>query len=202
MSWGFFLDLNLTLPTTEWKRIAKTKTRDHGIEARLWGFKDEAYLGEMFSRNNFENTKIGDAVKSFDRDDSQGTVDSDGDVTRLRLVQLLDRGGEPDIAKAIAALVEASKATATGTLRLVNDGSYGGEDGVEIQVARGKLSRKRIKDAQRRSMELGTELFGEQAVPDGDMVQQVLALFGVAPAKPKAKAKAKPTKKTKKPKKK
>ncbi len=159
MSWGYFLDLNLTIPTSDWERVAQTKTYEHGIAAGWWGFKDKQ-LGEMFSASEFDDMTIGEVVALFNRIESIGKVDVNGDTTTIRLCQLLDRGGEPSIAKSVAALVDAAKESANGTLRLVNDGSYSGEDGVEIVAADGRLSRSHIEGSNDIAMKLGSEIYG------------------------------------------
>lgn len=181
MSWGYFLDLNLTLPTSEWKRLGKTKTGDHHIAPEWWGLA-EAGLAERFTAPDFDRTTLAQAIATFRREEAIGKVEVAGANTKIRVCALLDRGGDPGIAKSIAALVDAAKAKAKGTLRLVNDGSYAGEDGVEITVARGKLSRKAITDCVEYSQKLGTEILGgERAEDDAE-----------APPKPVAKAEALP----------
>lgn len=165
MSWGFFLDLDLTLPTSEWTRLAQMKTGDHRIEATWWGFADKQ-LGRMFTTADFDETTIGDAVAMFKAPESIGTVTTAGDETTLRLCQLLDRGGDPSIAKCIAALVEASKAKARGTLRLINDGTYSGEDGVAIVVSNGRLVRSLLEDSFPMVEQLGAELYGGDIAED------------------------------------
>jgi hypothetical protein len=182
MSWGYFLDLNLTIPTPEWERVAQTKTSDHAIAASWWGFQDKV-LGEMFSAPEFDDMTIGEAVALFDRTDSIGKVAVEGDKTTIRLCQLLDRGGEPSIAKSVAALVDATKGSATGTLRLVNDGSYSGEDGVEINATYGALSRTHITGSNELAMKLGSEIYGGEI--DEDEIDE---LFEAATVDPKVHA--------------
>jgi hypothetical protein len=165
MSWGYFLDLNLTVPTSEWERVAQTKTSDHAIGAGWWGFKDKV-LGEMFSASEFDDMTIGEVIALFNRTESIGKVDVNGDTTTIRLCQLLDRGGEPSIAKSVAALVDAAKDSASGTLRLVNDGSYSGEDGVEIVASDGRLSRSHIEGSNDIAMKLGSEIYGGEIDED------------------------------------
>ena len=165
MSWGYFLDLNLTVPTSDWERVAQTKTSDHAIGAGWWGFKDKV-LGEMFSASEFDDMTIGEAIALFDRTDSIGKVNVEGETTTIRLCQLLDRGGEPSIAKSVAALVDAAKDSANGTLRLINDGSYSGEDGVEIVAADGKLSRSFVEGSNDIAMKLGSEIYGGEIDED------------------------------------
>ena len=174
MSWGYFLDLNLTIPTSEWERVAQTKTSDHDIGAGWWGFKDKV-LGEMFSASEFDDMTIGEVVALFDRTESIGKVDVDGDTTTIRLCQLLDRGGEPSIAKLVAALVDASKDSANATLRLINDGSYSGEDGVEIVAADGKLARSHITGSMEIAMKLGSEIYSTE-IDGGDIAEDELDL--------------------------
>ncbi len=161
MSWGFFLDLDLTLPTSEWTRLAPTRTGAHRIDSSWWGFQDPS-LGKMFTAADFDDTTIGAAVELFNRAESVGTVSEEGGETKLRLCQLLDRGGDPSIAKSIAALVDASKGSARGRLRLINDGTYAGEDGVEIVIADGTLARARVEDSFQIVLELGAEVYGEE----------------------------------------
>ncbi len=122
----------------------------------------------MFTAADFDDMTIGEAVALFAQSESIGKVSAAGDATTLRMCRLLDRGGDPSIAKPIAALVEAAKSTARGTLRLVNDGTYSGEDGVEITVAGGVLSRTALEDCLELVTELGTEIFGGEIDEGGD----------------------------------
>jgi hypothetical protein len=190
MSWGYFLDLNLTLPSSDWMRLAQTKTSDHAIDASWWGFR-EASLGHMFTAADFDDMTIGDAVALFRRDESICNVSAAGNETTVRLCQLLDKGGDPSIAKPIAALVEAARSTARGTLRLINDGTYSGEDGVEITADAGQLSRKAITDCQTYSMKLGAEIFGGLLGDDEDFDDFIDAALVETPPK-KAAPKQKP----------
>ena len=167
MSWGYFLDLHLTLPTADWTRIAETRVGDHPLAASWWGF-EEAALGEMFTGADFDDMTIGDAVALFARVESIGTVNVMGSETELRLCQLVDRGGDPSIAKPIAVLVDAAQSTAQGTLRMVNDGSYSGEGGVEITASGGALSRKAIEDFMPFVMKLGAEIYGAEIDEDAE----------------------------------
>lgn len=167
MSWGYFLDLDLTLPTADWTRIAATRSGDHAIPAEWWGFEDRA-LADMFGGSDFDDMTIGKAVALFARPESIGRVEANGDETTLRLCQLLDRGGDPSLAKPIAALVEAAKSTARGALRLVNDGSYSGEGGIVVRVEGGTLARERLDDDIWPIVEqLGAEIFGAEIFEDG-----------------------------------
>lgn len=68
MSWGFFLDLNLTLPTKEWTRLAATRTGEHAIAPTWWGFQ-EPELGTMFTAADFDDMTIGKVVELFKRDE-------------------------------------------------------------------------------------------------------------------------------------
>ena len=167
MSWGYFLDLNLTLPTDEWTRLAQTKTSDHAVTSAWWGFR-EAELGDMFSAADFDDMTLGDAVALFARAESVGNVINTGEETTIRLAQLIDRGGDPSIAKPIAALVDASKASARGVLRMINDGTYSGEDGIEIEAKDGDLARKPLNGWQKYAMQVGAEIYGGALGDDFD----------------------------------
>lgn len=76
MSWGYFLDLDLTLPTPAWKRLAHTKTGSHGITPGWWGFK-KAELGTMFTAADFDDHSIGEAVELFSGAESIGMIYGD-----------------------------------------------------------------------------------------------------------------------------
>ena len=47
MSWGFFLDADLTLPTKDWERLKKTTIASHALPANWMQFHD-AELGQTF----------------------------------------------------------------------------------------------------------------------------------------------------------
>lgn len=101
----------------------------------------------------FENGKS--CVKSID--------DVGGEMV-VRLVAHLDRDGDTQVAGPIVAMFDAAaKAGGTGRIRLVNDGTYSGEDGVEVAIVDGKLARSAVEGSNDLVEELGAALYPDLA---------------------------------------
>jgi hypothetical protein len=82
-------------------------------------------------------------------------------VTSVRLIALLDRSGDTEVAKPVAALFDAAaKAGGSGHIQLVNDGSYRGDGGVCVTIDQGKLVRSRLADARPLCKALVSAVYG------------------------------------------
>jgi hypothetical protein len=166
MGWGYFLDARLTLPGAAWLEISNKKTDDFPTPVGWWGMKDkelERRFVDMFGDTS-KGLTFAKLVKLFERKESIGVVmpDEDGAVS-IRIVQLLSKDMDTDVARGVAALFEAAKgAGGEGHVSLANDGTYVGEDGVTVTLAKGKLSRKPIKDSWAYTEHLAMELFGDE----------------------------------------
>ncbi|MBK7395297.1 MAG: hypothetical protein IPJ34_03090 [Myxococcales bacterium] len=186
MSWGYFLELDLALPTEAWARIQKSTADTWPAEPGFFGLKEKG-LEEMFLGKLFAGWTIGKAFALVGRRNVAKAV-SEGDVTRLRVVTLLDKSGDTELARPFASLFLAAQAHGgEGRLALINDGTYSGEDGVVLTLAKGKVKTERAKNCWEHVERLGAEVFG--SFEDG------------APAAKKAATKKAATKKavTKKP---
>ncbi len=160
MSWGYFLDVDLTLPTTEWNRLKGESPASVPMPAGWWGFEDQGLEGYFHSAEG-DSIEIGKALALFPEGESVRTVEPSGANTKVRVIALLDRGGDTCVAKPFAALLEGAKATATGYVALINDGSYSGEAGVRISAGGGALTRERIEDHWPIVEALGAQIYGD-----------------------------------------
>jgi hypothetical protein len=99
---------------------------------------------------------------------------------------LLDRGGDPWIAKTAAALLHAARGIGEGYVLLVNDGSYSGEDGVLLRLVGGAVTSTPIPDCHVYADRFGPALFEEDALPTAE---EVVALSASNPRRKKPAAK-------------
>lgn len=157
MSWGFFLDLELAVPTAAWGAVQRTTSAELG--SQWWGF-EEVELEHAFGKAGFERMPFLQVFGFWiDGVSCVKQVSEDGRMTTIRLVALLDRSGDTQVAGTVAAMFEAaSKVGGEGRIRLVNDGTYVGEDGVEVAILDGRLERSRIDGSNELAAELGAEL--------------------------------------------
>jgi hypothetical protein len=103
MSWGFFLDLDLTLPTAEWKRLQAIT--GSALPPRWWGF-EESDLDERFGGVSFFDAMAFKKAFTFFHDGKSCVkrVEEAKGRTSVRLTAHLDRSGDTQVAKPIAAL--------------------------------------------------------------------------------------------------
>lgn len=181
MSWGFFIDLDLTLPTARWRQLATTTAADHAVSPGWFGLKDRE-LEETYLDSEFDDTKLAEALTFFEGEGSLCEVHEGNGTTILRVCQLVDRGSDTGIVKPIAAIFEGAKDVATGHIQLVNDGSYSGEDGAILTALNGTVTRKRLKDCNPIVAKLAAATFGD--------LDELMATFSPnAPTKRKPAAK-------------
>jgi hypothetical protein len=96
MSWGFFVDLQLTLPSAQWGELKKSTPGEvtvptgwpHKTELSP-SFRSEHWESDDGSTQEFHRLLFTKKKKTFDP--SVATETPDGDVTRVRLVASLDR---------------------------------------------------------------------------------------------------------------
>jgi hypothetical protein len=191
MSWGYFLELNLTLPTVDWDTLQRITSAE--LSPQWWGF-EEAGLEHTFGNAGFENAMFHKVFKFWTHGQScVKEVVEDGDLTSVHLILHLDKSGDTQVAGTLAAMVEAAaKVGGTGRIRLVNDGSYSGEDGVEVAIDDGRLVRSKIDGSNEIADELGAAVYPEMA----EEIERYLSPEAKAPS---TKAKKQPVAKKSKP---
>jgi hypothetical protein len=151
MSWAFLLELSLTLPTTEYKRLIKTRAGDHDLPSPLFGF-DSDDLETVFSMDRSSSDDaapkivLGDLGSYCEANGGALTTEADGDETNVRAFMVLDRGADPWLAMPAAALLHAARPSGTGHLMLFNDGTYTGEDGVLLELSDGEVTLSHVND--------------------------------------------------------
>ncbi len=169
MGWGYFLDAHLELPTETWSQLAAKKTDEFPTSVGWWAMKDpvlERRFVDMFGDTS-KGMTFAKLVKYFAGRESIGTVTTEGGRATVRIVTLLSKDMDTDIARGVAALFEAARdARGAGHVSLANDGTYVGEDGVTVTLANGKLTRKAIKDSWAHTEQLAREIFGDEVFED------------------------------------
>jgi hypothetical protein len=186
LGWGYFLDAKLTLPAAAWETISTKKTDEFPTQVGWWGMQDEELerrFVDMFGDAS-KGTTFAKLVKYFAGQESVGLVTPNGDgAVAIRIIMLLSKDMDTDIARGVSALFEAAKDHGgEGHASLANDGTYVGESGVTVTLAKGKLTRKAIRDCWAYTEELAMQLYGD-------------ALEGFEDAPPKKKAAPKKAKK-------
>jgi hypothetical protein len=155
MSWGFFADLRVSIPTDEWAKIRARALKDVALPTGFLGLAD-AELESSFLRPHEGSETIGDALEP--KPSSIHEIAESKGTTKVRICLLLDKS-QLESARPLAAVLEAARAAGgTGSLRLVNDGTYSGEAGVELSLKKGKLSKKRLDDGEEIVESLAAEL--------------------------------------------
>jgi hypothetical protein len=163
MSWGYFVDLNVVMASGEWKRLCARRLGEGKLAAGWSRLEDaglEKALGRAFSGDEtFTKVLKG---KAYHAEDVVHRIEDDGDVAAVRICLLLDKS-LLELAYPLALIFEAARKVegATGTLRIVNDGSAPGENGVELSLAKKKITHKKIEDCFAVTEELMAELYGD-----------------------------------------
>ena len=215
MSWAYFADLRLAVHDGAWARISARRPRDVTL-AEGWSGLEEEALEEAFGRHSTKDDTFATVLRgeAYTAPETVHDITTVGDTTTVRVCLVLDKS-LLDLAYPLATLLQAAReAGAEGSLRLVNDGTYAGEDGVELKLAKGKITKKKLRDSWKIVEALGAEIFG---LGMGDEIEAPAEATGkpatrvvinpftgkpVAPAKKAKAAKAKPLAKKAAPKKK
>lgn len=144
MGWGFFVELELTVPTDAWRELRAARPADQGLEPGWSGLKPrlERELGKDLTRGaTFEASLAGwvDPERIFE-------VEEREDRTHVHLLALLDESNL-DQAFPIVALAFAARAhEGAGRLRLVNDGAYVGDKGAVLALEGGAITATPVTD--------------------------------------------------------
>lgn len=170
MGWGFFVELQCSLPSRAWSALKKRTPAELALDASWSGVADptlRAYL--TAPRGEAAHTTFADALaRGLFSVDSVREEAKDGKLTRIRVARLLDRD-ELDRASVLGALLAGVQAAGgEGTLAIVNDGSYAGEDGHELVVHDGVRSIRPLSAYSARRDALIAELHPESLEPDDE----------------------------------
>lgn len=163
MSWGYFLDLELTVPTREWKRLLAVEGA--ALPAGWWGFRADDLEARFGGASFFDRVTFKKALTFFKegRSARKSIEEADGHTT-VRVTTLLDRSGDTLVAKPVAAAFDAAaKVGGSGHVQLVNDGSYSGEAGVSVTIEGGALVRARLADVGALRERLSVTVYPEMA---------------------------------------
>jgi hypothetical protein len=163
MSWGYFVDLKLTMPAAAWKKVSEQKAGASKLAAG-WSGLDDAGLEESFGQPFSEGDTLTKVLKgaAYHGPETVHHVDEHDGVTSVRICLLLDKS-TLELAYPLAALLHAARDTgvAKGALRLVNDGTAPGEDGVEIALVKNKLTKTKVEDQGAIAEEIVGDLYGD-----------------------------------------
>jgi hypothetical protein len=157
MSWGYFADLQLALPSEAWKQLRLQKP---GELPRGWFGLNDAGLEKSFARPLGSKDGFAKLLEApaYNGGETICTVEEAGGVVRVRVCLLLDKS-QLELAQPLAALLEIARLhDGEGALRLVNDGTYSGEGGVAIELRSSELERRSLEDE---CQEIADELAGE-----------------------------------------
>jgi HEAT repeat protein len=164
MSWAYFADLHLTVSTPSWTRLAERKPSEISLKPGWSALSDKA-LEEALGAPSTKQGTFAQALanESYRGPNTVHRIVQKGAKTTVRVCLLLDKS-VLDLAYPLATLLEAARddASAKGTLRLVNDGTYSGEEGAELTLAKGRLARKRIENASLLVEDLTEEIFSKE----------------------------------------
>jgi len=170
VSWGFFLDARLTVPARAWKTLQRERPERFPTPVGWWGLKDRELERRFIDScgDVSRHLTFGKLVDRFARmQGSKGEVTTRGATTTVRVLTVLDRSGDTDLARGIAALFAAAAPLGgQGAVSLINDGTYVGEDGATVTLKAGAWSRERIDDCWELTEPLAAELFGEEEVEE------------------------------------
>ena len=178
MSWGFYCDLEVTVPTADFQRIWKTKTNAHALPSPIFGFESDE-LERMFTvsggSEQFPNVPLKNLVRWFKSYSGRSTMTDRAGETTFRGCMCIDRSADPWIARTVAALLYATQSSGRGHLLLVNDGSYSGEGGVLLQLAKGEVRRTLVADCRPLTALLFSALFEGSELPSAEELINVAA---------------------------
>jgi hypothetical protein len=168
MSWGYFVDLDVSLATDAYERILKKKPNDFALKPGWSGLEDrelEAAFGRPNTKDRFEQVLAGEDYKTSD---GLFEVERDKGKTHLRVCLLCDKS-LLDLAYPLATFFEAARQEgASGTLRFISDVSSTDEDGVRLTIRGNTVKKEPIDDCESAVMELAKEIHGlgaDESVP-------------------------------------
>jgi hypothetical protein len=145
MSWGFLVDLHLKLSRDAWTRLQKRTPGETSL-ADGWSGLEDAGLERSFGRPWSQDATYRELLPRYADAESIVQIDASGDPVAIRVCVIVDKSTLEN-AYPLAALLHAAAAEAgEGTLRLVNDGTYSGESGSVIALARGSVTAAAIAD--------------------------------------------------------
>lgn len=172
MSWGFFADLRLSLPDDTWELLRDRKPAAIRLEPGWSGLQD-VELEAAFGAPNTSDETFAKVLrwKCYTGDQAISSVTSSENRTDLRVALLLDKS-QLDLAFPLAALLSAARESGgEGSLKLVNDGTYGGEDGVELTLSDGVIAAAAVEDCWKIVATLGAEVFGGELYDEGEALE-------------------------------
>ena len=163
MSWGYFVDLNITLPSEAWKKISEQKLGGRKLKSGWSGFEDAA-LEKAFVRPFSEDATVAKVLKgkAYHGTETVHRIEAHGKDTSVRVCLLLDKSTLELAYPLVLAFQSAAElAAAHGSLQIVNDGTAPGENGALLSLAKRKIKRTKIDDSFAVTEQLMAELYGD-----------------------------------------
>lgn len=164
MSWGYFIELDLRVPAAARAALHARRPVDVRLPVAWSGLRDrrlEAVLGRCSSKDQ----TFAQTLSWYRREGSRLREEASGERATLRVLTLLEKSILDEGHPLVALLFAAREHAGEGTLRLVNDGTAGGEAGVELTLANGTITSHPIEDADELAQRLGNELYALPALP-------------------------------------
>ncbi|MBX3273689.1 MAG: hypothetical protein KF729_25720 [Sandaracinaceae bacterium] len=175
MSWGYIADFRLTVDSAAWTRLSRLRPSEVTLRAGWSGLRDRA-LEEAFGRPTGRDETFAELLEwpAYHRE-SVHEVALDGPTATVRVCLVLEKS-QLELCQPLATLLHAAKREpATGALRLVNDGTYDGEDGVHLSLSEGEVRKTKLRHHAAALEELSTELIERlQATPSAPPVGEIL----------------------------
>lgn len=181
MSWGYFAELDLRLPSTALATLKKARPADVPLPAGWSGLNDRGLEG-AFGRRTVKNESFADTLGWYRREGSRHREQASGDHTALRVLTMLEKSILDEAFPLVTLFFAAREHGGEGTLRLVNDGTSGGEFGVELTLANGAITSRPIEDDWDLVGRLGEELFALPPPPKGKVAINPVTGLPMAPA--------------------
>ncbi len=169
MSWGFFADLQIALPTRAWTALQKKTPADLPLLEGWSGFEEPALSAAFAAPSGPATRETFREILAWPvlREECIRREEREGGRVHVRVALLLDKS-QLDVAGYLGALLEGVRlAGFEGTLTLVNDGTYVGESGRVVEVRGGERVDRRIDDPRPIVEALGAELYPD-ALEDAD----------------------------------
>lgn len=164
MSWGYFVELVVTLPTASLKTLKKKRASEVVLPTGWSGLRD-AGLEAAFGRPPATRDTLGRALGWLGSTPALPAVQREetaGDRTSLRVLTTLEKSILDHAFPLVALFYAARDEGGEGVLRLVDDGTAPGEVGVELTLKLGAITARRLEDDGDLAGRLGSELFAPE----------------------------------------
>lgn len=158
MSWGYFVELDLRLPAAALAALKKSRPAEVELPPGWSGFSDRSLEG-AFGRRITKKETFTRTLSWYQGEGSIQREDTTGDHTTLHVLTMLEKSVLDEAFPLAALFFAAREHGGEGTLRFVNDGTSGGEFGVELSVGRGTITSRQLEEDWELVGRLGEALY-------------------------------------------